>query len=150
MNNPVNIEFNKVEDVADELLKYAVIAARYKDKWIFCRHKGRDTYEIPGGRREEGEKIYDTAKRELWEETGAAKYSLEAACVYSVIWDDRPSYGMLYFAEIYNFEPLPELSEISEIGFFDNLPDKLTYPKIQPALFERVNIWLNDKNSHKS
>ena len=33
---------------ADKPLKYAVICARYNGKWVFCKHKERDTYEIPG------------------------------------------------------------------------------------------------------
>lgn|GEM_PF-384466 len=145
INDPVSVAFHKAKDVADELLKYAVIAARYEGKWIYCRHESRDTYEIPGGRREAGEQIGDTAKRELWEETGACVYSLEPVCVYSVIWDDKPSYGMLYFAEVHKLESLPAHSEIHEIAFLNSVPDKMTYPKIQPLLFERAQIWLEDK-----
>ena len=48
---------------ADKPLKYAVICARYNGKWVFCKHKERDTYEIPGGHREDGEDIEATAKR---------------------------------------------------------------------------------------
>lgn len=43
------------ETAEDVLLKFAVTIARYKDKWIFCKHKQRNTYEIPGGHREAGE-----------------------------------------------------------------------------------------------
>ena len=52
-----------VFSIANDRLKFAVIAARYQGKWIFCRHKQRDTYEIPGGHREPGEDINDTARR---------------------------------------------------------------------------------------
>ena len=58
------------DEVDDKLLKYAVIIAKTNGKWIFCKHKERDTYEIPGGHREPGENILDAAKRELYEETG--------------------------------------------------------------------------------
>ena len=37
------------EEAADELLKFAVIIARSGDKWIFCKHRDRDTWEAPGG-----------------------------------------------------------------------------------------------------
>lgn len=61
---------------ADKPLKYAVICARYNGKWVFCKHKNRDTYEIPGGHREDSEDIETTAKRELWEETGAKNFDI--------------------------------------------------------------------------
>ena len=54
------------ESVKDETLKYAVIAARYKDKWVFVKHRERDTLEVPGGHREAGENIAQTAARELF------------------------------------------------------------------------------------
>ena len=64
------VTFCGFDQVDDGKLKYAVIAARYEGKWVFCRHRERDTWEIPGGHREPGEDIADTARRELWEETG--------------------------------------------------------------------------------
>lgn len=70
------------EEVADELLKFAVIIAKHKGKWVFCKHRERDTYELCGGHREEGEAIIDTAKRELYEESGALTFDMHAICVY--------------------------------------------------------------------
>ena len=60
----------------DGLLRYAVIAARAGGRWVFCRHRERDTLELPGGHREPGEDILETAERELREETGAAGFSI--------------------------------------------------------------------------
>ncbi|MDF2674394.1 MAG: hydrolase, partial [Clostridiales bacterium] len=105
--------------------------------WVFCKHKERDTYECPGGHREQGEMILETAKRELWEETGANKFDLIKICVYSVIKNYEETFGMLYFAEIELFEELPML-EMEKVEFFDGLPEKLTYPLIQPKLIEKI------------
>lgn len=49
------------ESVADSKLKFAVIIAKYQEKYIFCKHKNRDSLEIPGGKREAGEEIWETA-----------------------------------------------------------------------------------------
>ena len=37
------------ETIEDSLLKFAVIICKSKGKWVFCKHKDRDTYEVPGG-----------------------------------------------------------------------------------------------------
>ena len=78
------MKVNFYDTVEDHLLKFAVIISRYQGKWVFCKHKDRSTYEIPGGHREPGESIAETAQRELQEETGAIQYALTPVCVYSV------------------------------------------------------------------
>lgn len=126
------------ETVSDELLKFAVIISKHNGKWVFCKHKERDTLEIPGGHREVGEAIDDTARRELFEETGAADFSLKPICVYAVVSDDgKETCGMLYIADITAFED--ELhSEIERIYITDSLPKSWTYPLIQPKLIEEA------------
>jgi 8-oxo-dGTP diphosphatase len=54
------IEVKFYDDVDDSLLDYAVVAARYRGKWGFCKHGERDTYECPGGHREKGEDAFTT------------------------------------------------------------------------------------------
>lgn len=130
--------YDKVED---SLLKFAVIVSKSNGKWVFCKHRERDTYECPGGHREATEDIFDTAKRELYEETGATEYTIKPVCVYSVTapdnFDGNETFGMLYYAEIKEFEK--ELhSEIEKVVLFDELPEKWTYPMIQPILLEEV------------
>lgn len=129
------------ENVADELLKFAVILAKSGDGYVFCKHRERDTWEMPGGHREAGEAIADTARRELYEETGALEFDLKPVCVYSVTapdnFDGEESFGMLFFAEIGKFEG--ELhSEIEKITVTEELPERWTYPEIQPELFGEV------------
>ncbi|GLG04005.1 NUDIX domain-containing protein [Sellimonas catena] len=92
------------DEVEDSLLKFAVMIARHDGKWVFCKHRKRETYEVPGGHREPGEKIDETAGRELYEETGALDFDLDRVCVYSVTSVDEEekegeeTYGMLYTA----------------------------------------------------
>lgn len=134
------MEVKFYDNVEDTKLKFAVIISKSEGKWVFCKHKERDTYEIPGGHREDNESILNTAKRELNEETGAVDFSIEPICVYSVIGKNRcnetgeETFGMLYFANIKTFEKLN--SEIEKIVLLENLPVKWTYPLIQPLLVE--------------
>ena len=96
------IEVNFYDEVDDSLLEFAVIISKSNGKWVFCKHKERDTFEVPGGHRETGEKIEDTAVRELKEETGAVDFNIKPVCVYSVKGKTRvnenaakESFGML-------------------------------------------------------
>lgn len=134
----------KFYDTADNsLLKFAVIISKSDNKWVFCKHKERNTFEVPGGHREHRESILDTAKRELYEETGAVVYKIEPVCIYSVIGKTRvndtgeESYGMLYFAKITEFESQLH-SEIEKVFKLDELPTEWTYPLIQPKLIKEA------------
>ena len=137
------IEVKFYDQVADELLKFAVIISKTNGKWVFCKHKERNTYEVPGGHREENETILDTAKRELKEETGALDFSVSPICVYSVTGKNKvnetgeETYGMLFFADIKTFEN--ELhSEMEKVLITDTLVENWTYPLIQPKLIEEA------------
>lgn len=135
------MKVNFYETVDDILLRFAVIISKHNGKWVFCKHKERNTYEIPGGHREPNESIIQTAKRELSEETGALQFNITPICVYSVTGKNRvnqtgeETFGMLFFADIQTFES--ELhSEMERIFLFDILPTEWTYPLIQPLLID--------------
>lgn len=134
------LEVKFYDTVDDSLLKFAVIISQSNGKWVFCKHKERSTWEVPGGHREPGEDILDTAKRELYEETGAIDFEIDSVCVYSVIAPDNfngvETFGKLFFANIHTFEKNLH-SEIERIAVMDELPQNWTYPLIQPKLIEK-------------
>ena len=143
------LEVKFYNSVDDSLLKFAVIVSQSNGKWVFCKHKERDTYEVPGGHREAGESILETAKRELQEETGAIRFDMKPLCVYSVTGKTRvndageESFGLLCYAEITEFAT--ELhSEMEKIVLLGELPEEWTYPLIQPKLIEK---YLQMKNT---
>ena len=128
------------ESVDDALLKFAVIVTKSNGKWVFCKHRERETFEVPGGHREKGENIVDTAKRELVEETGAIDFELKPVCVYSVTdendFDGEETFGLLCYADVLSFGEIH--SEIEKIIITDSLPDSWTYPSIQPYLIDEL------------
>ena len=131
------LEVKFYEQVNDELLKFAVILSRTQGKWVFCKHRERTTYEIPGGHREPGETIQETAERELREETGAVEFDMKQVGVYSVKTEESETFGMLFAADIFSFEDIH--SEIESILITDDLVEQWTYPLIQPKLLEEAS-----------
>lgn len=132
-------------DYNNQNIRFVVIASRYKGKWIFAKHRLRDSLEIPGGHVEKGEHFYEASKRELMEETGATSFEIEEVACYSVLrnFAEELSFGMLYFAEVFELGEIN--SEIERIELLDEIPENLTYPYIQPALFNRVLEYLKEK-----
>ena len=133
----VRVQFYDQAD--DQKLRFAVIITQTNGHWVFCKARERNTLEIPGGHRETGEDILTTAKRELYEETGAVDFSIRPVCVYSVTapWnlDGQETFGMLFYADVRDFEK--ELHyEIERIVIQDELPTEWTYPEIQPYLLQ--------------
>lgn len=123
------------ESYEDGALKNAVILAKYNGKYVFVKHRERETLELPGGHREPGENIAQTAARELYEETGALKYSLRQICPYKV-----NNYAMLFYADITELGELPR-SEIERTVLLDEPPRELsewTYPDVHPKLLEKI------------
>ena len=113
-------------------LTRVVCVARYKGKFVYCKHKDRTTWELPGGHIEKGEDWLAAAKREMFEETGTIKASYEPICLYSI-----STYAMLCYVEIEEMSTLPD-SEIEKVEFFDKEPINLTYPEAHSLFYKTV------------
>jgi len=146
----MNIELTTdVSAIPDLYFKYAILVARYQGRFVFVRHRERQTLELPAGHREPGERIRMTADRELREETGAMEFGSSPRLPCSVF---RP---MMRTASARTLLPvwcaLPRSGpsdrstrsfEIAEVKLCADLPENLTYPEIQPVLFRQVREWL--------
>lgn len=128
----MQVKIHKLNSVDYSALTRVVCVARYKGKFVYCKHKYRSTWELPGGHIEQGEDWLTAAKREMFEETGTIQANYEPICLYSI-----STYAMLCYVEIEELEALPE-SEIEKIEFFDNEPNNLTYKEAHSLFFKTV------------
>ena len=133
----MEIEFYNYGTIDNKNLKFAIILSMYKNKYVFVKTKKRGTWEMPAGHREPGEDIDVTASRELREETGAKRFTILPINDYSVKTLESFTCGRLFYANIKEFNNLVDKG-IEEVKLFDTLPDELSYPKIQPVLFEKI------------
>ena len=126
------------EQLDDELLSCAAVAARFHGQWVLCRHGEDGSYEMPGGPRRDGENIEQTARRGLCERTGAARFRLQHVSAYAERGDDGSmKYGMLYYAEIQDFFDAAG-PDAGRVGLFADPPENLAFPHTQPALLRRA------------
>ena len=117
--------------------KYVVTFARYQGQWLFSRHRDRSTWETQGGHIEEGETPLHAARRELYEESGAADFTIIPVCDYWSGCRTGSGVGVVFLANVTTLGPLPE-SEMAEVRRFDALPENLSYPDITPILFNAI------------
>lgn len=133
------VKLHKLNAVDYSSLTRVVCVARYKGKFVYCKHKDRSTWELPGGHIEKGEDWLTAAKREMFEETGTIQATYEPICLYSI-----STYAMLCFVEIESLSNLPN-SEIEKIEFFDKEPSNLTYPEAHSLFLKTVLDYKNLK-----
>jgi histidine triad (HIT) family protein len=116
----------------------------YKDgKVLLQQRKDNKCWAYHGGRVELGESVEETAKRELFEETGLTAYSLQLFGVYSgselhyVYPDGNEVYiiDTVYLCNDFSGEPIFQKEECIDLQWFDisNIPQNLSPPAI-PAL----------------
>lgn len=141
------MEIRFYEQALDSDLACAVVCARVGNRWLLCRQRTRETWELPGGRREPGESIHSTASRELREATGVTECQIEPVAAYGIFREGQdPTFGGLFFADVWETASLPAESKMSEWQLTETLPEALTYPEIQPVLLKRVESWLEGGN----
>lgn len=119
--------------------KYVVILSFYNGRIMLSRHRNRLTWEPQGGHIESGETPLTAAHRELYEESGATGYHIKPVFDYWVMdeSDGSSAFGQVFMASVTILDEIPE-SEMSEVAFYDSIPNDLTYPEITPVLFSEL------------
>ena len=133
----VRTEISPPGTVPDSQLTYVVMAARYRHEWIFVRHRDRITWEMPAGHIEAGESPDQAAVRELFEEAGVIRSTLDHLCDYAVTARGKTEYGRLYKAQVEEMESGLEY-ETAEVLLAGKMPSALTYPEVQRVLFNHA------------
>lgn len=113
-----------------EKIEFVVVFTRYEDKWVYCWHKKRESFEHPAGHVEVNESPLQAAKRELYEETGITDCDIIPLWDYEYIWENNKgrNNGRVYMALAHSLGSVPE-SEMDRIELFESVPDNYTYKR---------------------
>lgn len=135
---PPRMAWLTLEELAalDERVGFAVHLAFHQGTLVLVRGRGRGCWELPGGRRDPGETILETARRELAEECGEAPARIQPWCGYQVRLANRVTQGLLCLTELESVPGPPPESEVGEARAFPVLPGDWCYPHIQGRLLE--------------
>lgn len=113
--------------------RVTIIVLDENNEMLLCRHKDRETWDIPSGNVKKNESSKEAALRKLYEETGACSTDIEElykVCAYHLYDMNSSSEGTycdIYIARIKNGNILPALpleSKIAECRLFDIYNEK--------------------------
>ncbi|WP_050616151.1 RNA deprotection pyrophosphohydrolase [Bacillus testis] len=101
--------------------QHVIVILHYKTGWIMTNHSKRGL-EFPGGKKEEGESIKQTAIRETWEETGAVISNLSYIAQYRFFMDGQECVKDVYFAEADALQEKEDYLETKGAVVIEQLP----------------------------
>ncbi|MFF2458928.1 RNA deprotection pyrophosphohydrolase [Peribacillus simplex] len=121
-NNGYKVEYS--EDPVFGESWHVLVLSRYKGRWVLTKHKERGL-EFPGGKREAGESIEETAIREVYEETGGLVGQLQFLGQYKVHDPVKPFVKSIYYAALREVEKKQDYLETEGPIFLEALPEVL-------------------------
>ena len=141
MSNDIQLTLLKPGSIPETDLSYVVIGARENDKWIFVRHRERQSWELPAGHIEKNEEVGEAARRELYEETGTTESEMVVLTDYRVSIRGKLLFGRLFYAHVKERGPLP-VSEIGEIKIAGESPAPATYPEAHKVFVRLLETYI--------
>lgn len=125
----IRIVFNRSEVVSD--FDAIVVVLFSAEGLVLVRNEER-AWEFPGGHREGNESYWETAEREVYEETGATVSVVEYLGYYK---SSQGNVTVIACAEANSEEWTHEYSDPPRVGVFDNLPPSLSFGDGREQIF---------------
>lgn len=138
-NPQPSLQSNELEivktDIVPDSYKSVLVFIKEDKKWLMVRNKFRN-WEFPGGHKEQDENVFETAKREAFEEAGVEIQNLKYAGFYRL-----PSghTTLIVTAEVKQFHDIPEEFETVERKFVSEFPLSLSFSDaVYPWLIQNL------------
>lgn len=110
-------------DILPESHKSVLIFIKKDKEWLMVRNKFR-SWEFPGGHKENDETVYETAKREAFEEAGVDIKNMKYVGYYQL---NCGHTTLIVTAEVETFHEIPTDFETAERKFVAEFPESLSF-----------------------
>lgn len=120
-------ELSKLEivktDIVPESYKSVLVFIKNGKEWLMVKNKFR-SWEFPGGHKEGNETLYETAKREAFEEAGVDIKNIVYVGFYRL---SNEHTTLMVTAEVEKFHDIPTDFETEERQFVSEFPTELSF-----------------------
>jgi 8-oxo-dGTP diphosphatase len=128
-----------------------LIFAFFQGKLVLVRHNYRG-WELPGGKREKGESVLQTVRREMQEEAGGELDVIERVGQYLIFENDHLVFVKnIYISTVSVLSELPSGFETNGIRLVDTIPkqveimnDDTFSPYMKDNVYMIVSEWIQD------
>jgi 8-oxo-dGTP diphosphatase len=117
------INYQEITDKIPHTYKSVLVFIKEDHKWLMVKNKFR-SWEFPGGHKEENETVFETAKREAFEEAGADIKNMNYVGYYRLASGHTT---LIVTAEIETFHDIPVEFETEERKFVSEFPHSLSF-----------------------
>lgn len=129
-------------------IKYVTIAVKFKDEWIFLKHKNGTNYDMVTGIVKDSEPLEITVRRELYNKVGIVAANIYNVATYSISTGygkfgksgRNVSYGMLCYAECICLGKTKKPEIANNIIFTKTEPSENQYafPAVNYTLMKKI------------
>ncbi|MDD3183323.1 MAG: methyltransferase domain-containing protein [Alphaproteobacteria bacterium] len=113
-----------LSDKAPEEFDSVLVFLNSGTKWVLGFNPARNGWELPGGHREAGETLFQTAEREALEEVGVQINDVEYKGYYILPNKHKTAFVT---AKVETLDANHLMHEITEVGLFDEFPQNITF-----------------------
>lgn len=110
-------------DILPETHKSVLVFITKNKEWLMVRNKFR-SWEFPGGHKENDESVYETAKREAFEEAGVDIKNMVYVGYYQLAGGHTT---LIVTAEVETYHEIPTDFETEERKFVTEFPNSLSF-----------------------
>ena len=136
------VKFFNIGQIPEGQIRTVAVGVRVSGKWLFCQPKDGGAWELPMGAREPVQALEAAARQTLYAVAEITEAEIQPVCPYGIEEKGVCTYGMLFFAQVKELQPLLRGAQTFAVP-----PKDMADPDVQLPLHRGIQNWLNTQSN---